>query len=77
MKETTILREVEKVEILTLQDNFIEITATDNSAIILPGTLIPTPRIMSDKGSGDGLSICPLAEHYSHPDFYTTRNRYR
>jgi len=34
MKQTTILREVEKVEILTLQDNFIEITATDNSAII-------------------------------------------
>jgi 7,8-dihydropterin-6-yl-methyl-4-(beta-D-ribofuranosyl)aminobenzene 5'-phosphate synthase len=34
MKETSILKEVEKVEILTLQDNFIEITASDNSAII-------------------------------------------
>jgi 7,8-dihydropterin-6-yl-methyl-4-(beta-D-ribofuranosyl)aminobenzene 5'-phosphate synthase len=34
MKETSILKEVESVEILTLQDNFIEITATDNSAII-------------------------------------------
>ena len=34
MKQTTILREVEKVEILTLQDNFIEITAMDNSAIV-------------------------------------------
>jgi 7,8-dihydropterin-6-yl-methyl-4-(beta-D-ribofuranosyl)aminobenzene 5'-phosphate synthase len=34
MKETRILKEVEKVEILTLQDNFIEITAMDNSAII-------------------------------------------
>jgi 7,8-dihydropterin-6-yl-methyl-4-(beta-D-ribofuranosyl)aminobenzene 5'-phosphate synthase len=34
MKETSILKEVEKVEILTLQDNFIEITAFDNSAII-------------------------------------------
>ena len=34
MKETTILKEVERVEILTLQDNFIEITASDNSAII-------------------------------------------
>jgi len=34
MKETSILKGVEKVEILTLQDNFIEITASDNSAII-------------------------------------------
>jgi 7,8-dihydropterin-6-yl-methyl-4-(beta-D-ribofuranosyl)aminobenzene 5'-phosphate synthase len=34
MKETSSLNEVEKVEILTLQDNFIEITASDNSAII-------------------------------------------
>ncbi len=34
MKETSILKECEKVEILTLQDNFIEITASDNSAII-------------------------------------------
>ena len=34
MKEISILHEVEKVEILTLQDNFIEITASDNSAII-------------------------------------------
>ncbi|HUH65916.1 MAG TPA: MBL fold metallo-hydrolase [Syntrophales bacterium] len=34
MENSPTLREVEKVEILTLQDNFIEITATDNSAII-------------------------------------------
>ncbi|MGZ6293003.1 MAG: MBL fold metallo-hydrolase [Syntrophales bacterium] len=34
MKETSILKECEKVELLTLQDNFIEITASDNSAII-------------------------------------------
>jgi 7,8-dihydropterin-6-yl-methyl-4-(beta-D-ribofuranosyl)aminobenzene 5'-phosphate synthase len=34
MKETTILKEVERVEILTLQDNFIDIMASDNSAII-------------------------------------------
>ncbi len=34
MKETTNLREVEKAEILTLQDNFIEITAMDNSVIV-------------------------------------------
>ncbi|MGA2333132.1 MAG: MBL fold metallo-hydrolase [Syntrophales bacterium] len=34
MNKISILKEVEKVEILTLQDNFIEITASDNSAII-------------------------------------------
>jgi 7,8-dihydropterin-6-yl-methyl-4-(beta-D-ribofuranosyl)aminobenzene 5'-phosphate synthase len=31
---TTFLKAIDKVEILTLQDNYIEMTATDNSAII-------------------------------------------
>jgi 7,8-dihydropterin-6-yl-methyl-4-(beta-D-ribofuranosyl)aminobenzene 5'-phosphate synthase len=34
MKETSILKGVEKVEILTLQDNFIDIMVSDNNAII-------------------------------------------
>jgi 7,8-dihydropterin-6-yl-methyl-4-(beta-D-ribofuranosyl)aminobenzene 5'-phosphate synthase len=34
MKDATTLNECEKIEILTLQDNFIEITAIDNSAIV-------------------------------------------
>ncbi len=34
MKAVTGLNEVDKIEILTLQDNYIDITATDNSAIV-------------------------------------------
>jgi 7,8-dihydropterin-6-yl-methyl-4-(beta-D-ribofuranosyl)aminobenzene 5'-phosphate synthase len=47
------LREVEKVEILTLQDNYIDIAAHDGTAIV--------QRAAADDASGNRVSI--LAEH--------------
>ncbi|TRZ75789.1 MAG: MBL fold metallo-hydrolase [Deltaproteobacteria bacterium] len=56
MKETTILKEVEKVEILTLQDNFIEITATDNSAIISRARFLINGEIKTSIRAEHGFS---------------------
>ncbi|MGO9139620.1 MAG: MBL fold metallo-hydrolase [Syntrophales bacterium] len=56
MKETTILKEVEKVEILTLQDNFIEITATDNSAIISRARFLLNGEIKTSIRAEHGFS---------------------
>ena len=50
---TTRLKEVDKVEILTLQDNFIDIAAHDGTAIV--------QRAASEDASGSRVSI--LAEH--------------
>ena len=47
------LKEVDKVEILTLQDNFIDIAAHDGTAIV--------QRAASEDASGNRVSI--LAEH--------------
>jgi 7,8-dihydropterin-6-yl-methyl-4-(beta-D-ribofuranosyl)aminobenzene 5'-phosphate synthase len=50
---TVRLKEVDKVEILTLQDNFIDIAASDGTAIV--------QRAASEDASGNRVSI--LAEH--------------
>jgi 7,8-dihydropterin-6-yl-methyl-4-(beta-D-ribofuranosyl)aminobenzene 5'-phosphate synthase len=56
MKETSILKEVEKVEILTLQDNFIEITAFDNSAIISRARFLLNGEIKTSIRAEHGFS---------------------
>jgi 7,8-dihydropterin-6-yl-methyl-4-(beta-D-ribofuranosyl)aminobenzene 5'-phosphate synthase len=56
MKQTTVLKEVEKVEILTLQDNFIEITATDNSAIISRARFLINGEIKTSIRAEHGFS---------------------
>lgn len=56
MKQTTVLKEVEKVEILTLQDNFIEITATDNSAIISRARFLLNGEIKTSIRAEHGFS---------------------
>jgi 7,8-dihydropterin-6-yl-methyl-4-(beta-D-ribofuranosyl)aminobenzene 5'-phosphate synthase len=56
MKDATTLKEVEKVEILTLQDNFIEITATDNSAIISRARFLINGEIKTSIRAEHGFS---------------------
>jgi 7,8-dihydropterin-6-yl-methyl-4-(beta-D-ribofuranosyl)aminobenzene 5'-phosphate synthase len=56
MKHFSNLKEVEKVEILTLQDNFIEITATDNSAIILRARFLMDGEIKTSIRAEHGFS---------------------
>ena len=56
MKETTILKEVERVEILTLQDNFIDIMASDNSAIISRARFLINGEIKTSIRAEHGFS---------------------
>ena len=56
MKETTILKEVESVEILTLQDNFIDIMASDNSAIISRARFLINGEIKTSIRAEHGFS---------------------
>ena len=56
MKETTILKEVERVEILTLQDNFIDIMASDNSAIISRARYLMNGEIKTSIRAEHGFS---------------------
>ena len=52
----TKLNAVDKVEILTLQDNYIEMTATDNSAVIARATLLKDGEFRASILAEHGLS---------------------
>ena len=52
----TELNAVDKVEILTLQDNYIEMTATDNSAVIARATLLKDGEFRASILAEHGLS---------------------
>jgi 7,8-dihydropterin-6-yl-methyl-4-(beta-D-ribofuranosyl)aminobenzene 5'-phosphate synthase len=56
MKDAIHIREAEKVEILTLQDNYVDITVTDNSAVISRATPLKAGEIRNSVIAEHGYS---------------------